>query len=98
MKRSVPAIEAFDAKRRAFLRTLTATTAALAAARCGGGGSSDGPASPTPGDPAPGPVTGPAPAVNVAPVWLTIPAVAFTQGVASSFSLASFVSDSNGDA
>jgi hypothetical protein len=34
----------------------------------------------------------------VAPVWTTISTIGFTQGVASSFSLASFVSDPNGDA
>src|SRR6476620_5161886 len=42
-------IEAFDAKRRAFLRTLTATTAALATARCGGGSSDSKTASPVAG-------------------------------------------------
>jgi hypothetical protein len=93
MKATATSIEAFDAGRRAFLRTLTTTTAALVAG-CGGGSSSDGGgtvASNTPPGPGPG-------AANVAPVWTTIPTVGFTQGVASSFSLASFVNDANGDA
>ncbi len=96
MKRTAASTEAFDATRRAFLRVVTTTTAALAVARCGGGGSSDG----TPVAAAPAPGTGPAPApgANVAPVWAAIPTVTFTQGVAASFSLASFVSDPNGDA
>jgi len=68
-------------------------------ARCGGGSSGgDGAAVSNSGQlPAPGPAPSPAPGVNVAPVWATIPTVAFTQGVASSFSLESFVSDANGD-
>lgn len=94
MKRTALSLAAFKAKRRALLRALTATTAALAVARCGGGGSSDA----TNAAPAPGPGPGPGPATNVAPVWTSIPTVAFTQGVASSFSLESFVSDANGDA
>ena len=100
MKRTALSIAAFNAKRRALLRALTTTTAALAVARCGGGGSSDATnaaPSPAPG-PGPGPAPGPAPGVNVPPVWTNIPTVQFTQGVASSFSLASFVSDANGDA
>ena len=90
MNRPAAYREAFNATRRAFLRALTATTAALAVARCGGGGGADG----TPIAAGPGP----APGANVAPVWTTIPTIAFTQGIASSFSLASFASDPNGDA
>jgi len=97
MKRTAASIKTFGAARRAFLRALAATTAALAVARCGGGGSS-GNGTPVAGGPVPGPGPAPAPGPNVAPVWTTIPAVGFTQGVASSFSLASFVSDPNGDA
>jgi hypothetical protein len=89
MKSTAISIEASGAKRRAFLRALTATTAALAVARCGGGGGDSA---------APGPGPAPGPATNVAPVWVTIPTVAFTRGVASSLSLETFVSDSNGDA
>ena len=89
MKSTAISIEAFDAKRRALLRALATTTAALVAGCGGGGGEGNAPASAAP---APGPTT------NVAPVWVNIPTVAFTQGVASSFSLASFVSDANGDA
>jgi hypothetical protein len=99
MKITALSLEAFDAKRRALLRALTATAAALAVARCGGGGSDATNAAPAPGPgPVPGPVPGPGPATNVAPVWASIPAVQFTQGVASSFPLGSFVSDANGDA
>src|SRR6185295_7955983 len=101
-------IEAFDAKRRAFLRTLTATTAALATARCGGGSSDSKTASPVAGvpptptptpspTPSPTPTPTPTPTPNAPPVWATIPTVTFTQGVASSFSIATFVSDANGD-
>src|SRR4029077_9035752 len=100
MKTAV-SIKTFGAARRAFLRTLAATTAALAVARCGGGGSS-GSGTPVAGGPTstpkPTPTPTPTPGVNVAPVWTTVPTVGFTQGVASSFSLASFVSDPNGDA
>ena len=90
-------ITAFDAKRRGLLRALTTTMAALAVARCGGGGG-DGSTStsPAPGA-APAPSPSPAPGANVAPVWVNIPTVQFTRGVASSFSIASFVSDPNGD-
>jgi hypothetical protein len=94
MKITALSLEAFDAKRRALLRALTATAAALAVARCGGGSDATN-AAPAPG---PGPGPGPGPATNVAPVWASIPAVQFTQGVASSFPLGSFVSDANGDA
>lgn len=93
MKHTAISVEAFDAKRRALLRALATTTATLAAGCGGGGGEGNAPASAAPApSPAPGPTT------NVAPVWVNIPTVAFTQGVASSFSLASFVSDANGDA
>ena len=95
MKRTAASIKTFGAARRAFLRALAVMTAVLAVARCGGGGSS-GNGTPVAGGPGPGPA--PAPGPNVAPVWTTIPAVGFTQGVASSFPLASFVSDANGDA
>jgi hypothetical protein len=78
------------AKRRAFLRALTTTTAALAMGGCGG---ASGPAS-TSSPPAanlPSP-----PAANLPPVWQTVTTVTFTQGVASSVSIASYVSDPNG--
>jgi hypothetical protein len=93
MKSTEISIAAFNTKRRAFLRALATTTAALAVGRCGGDVSV--PANAAPG---PGPGPGPGPATNVPPVWVTIPTVTFTQGVASSFSLGSFVTDANGDA
>lgn len=91
MKRTAIFMETPNRKRRAFLRALTTTTAAFAVARCGGGGPGD---KTPPANAAPASAAGP----NNAPVWATIPTVAFTQGVASSFSLESFVSDPDGDA
>jgi hypothetical protein len=81
-------MESFDAKRRAFLRALSATTAALVAGGCGGGGGGDETIPPGAAEPA----------SNVAPVWVNIPTVTFTRGIASSFSLESFATDANGDA
>lgn len=40
----------------------------------------------------------PPPPANRPPVWTTVPSVTFAQGVASSFSLSSYVSDPDGDA
>jgi hypothetical protein len=70
-------------ERRAFLKVLTATTAALAMGGCGIGG--------------PGSESSP-PAANLAPAWQTVPNVTFAQGVAASVSIASYVSDANGNA
>jgi len=80
---------AYDAERRAFLRALTTTTAALAMGACGG-----------PKDSTPASAGGPGsnPASNLPPVWQTVPTVSFTQGVASSVSIAAYASDPNGDA
>ena len=83
-------VSAYDSERRAFLRTLTTTTAALAIGACGG------PTGSTP-DAAPG-GPGANPASNLPPVWQTVPTVSFTQGVASNVSIAAYVSDPNGDA
>lgn len=96
MKRTAILMDSFDARRRAFLRALTGAMSVFAVAGCGGGGSSGG--APVAAAPAPGPGPAPAPGANVAPVWAAVPTVTFTQGVASSFPLASFVSDPNGDA
>jgi hypothetical protein len=73
---------AHDAERRAFLRALTTTTAALVVGACGG---------PTSG-------TIPGSGTNLPPVWQTVPTVQFTQGVASSVSIAAYASDPDGDA
>ena len=70
-----------DTERRAFLRVLTATTAALAMGGCGGV---------TPTDEDPG--------GNHSPAWQTVPSITFAEGVAASVSIASYVSDANGDA
>jgi len=86
----VKTVGAYDSERRAFLRTLTTTTAALAIGACGG------PTGSTP-DAAPG-GPGANPASNLPPVWQTVPTVSFTQGVASNVSIAAYASDPNGDA
>ena|SRR5215471_3833287 len=70
--------------RRAFLGTLATATAALAVAGCG---SSEVSANSPGGGSA-----------NLPPAWQTVPTVTFVQGVASSFSVASYVSDPNGNA
>jgi len=72
------------AERRAFLRVLTATTTALAIGGCGGGTAAD--------------QQPPPPGTNGSPVWLTVPTITFAQGVASSVSIAAYVTDPNGDA
>ncbi|MDB5934849.1 MAG: hypothetical protein JWQ01_2193 [Massilia sp.] len=90
------------------MRYLTMGAAAVAVQGCGGGGGdvaaspvtpvAPAPvATPTPGSvatpaPSPAPVPAPAPA---APVWLSIPTIAFTQGVPSSFSVADYISAAN---
>ena len=78
-----------DAKRRAFLQALATTSAAFAVSACGGDAVT--PTTSTGGG-------GPPPPTNHAPVWSAMPTVTFTQGVASTFSVASFVSDPDGDA
>lgn len=75
---------AYCAERRAFLKVLTTTTAALAMGACGGGADS-------------GSVPAASPGANLAPVWQPVTAIAFTQGVQSSVSIAAYVSDPNGD-
>lgn len=86
-------------ERREFLRTLTLSTAALVVGGCGSQVSLT-PASSTsnsgnPGGPPPPPP--PPPPANRAPVWQTVPNITFTKGVASSVSIASYVSDPDGD-
>jgi len=49
----------------------------------------------TPGTP--GTPGTPPPVVNQAPIWQTVPTIMFTQGVQGNISIASFVSDLNGD-
>lgn len=79
-----PTDTACYAERRAFLKALTTTTAALAVGGCGGPTMSGS--------------TSSSPAANLPPVWQTVTAVAFTQGVPSSVSIAAYVSDPDGDA
>ncbi len=90
------------------MRYLSMGSVALAVQACGGGGGADGAAAPlAPSAPAPAPVApAPAPVVPApvvrepvapapAPVWLSIPTIAFTQGIASSFSVAEYISVAN---
>src|SRR5258706_14301095 len=66
--------------------------AGLAVAGCyGGPEQKSSPAAPPPPPPPP-------PPGNRAPVWQTVPTITFTQGVASSISIAGYVSDPDGDA
>jgi hypothetical protein len=94
--------------RRSFMRNLTMGSVALAVQACGGGGGGGGPGAPVaPGTPAPAPVApapapvAPAPVVPApaapapVPVWLSIPTIAFTQGVQSSFSVADYITVAN---
>lgn len=90
---------ALYAERRAFLKALTTTTAALAVGACGGAVSGLGGATSTaPGAPVTPPGSTPTPPGNGSPVWQTIPTISFTQGFPSSISIAGFVTDPNGDA
>lgn len=88
--------------RRIFLRNMSVTAVAIAATACGGGSAASGTTEVTE---AVAGTTGAvaqqnqrAPAVetaasNRAPVWNEIPTISFTEGVASTFSIAAFVSD-----
>lgn len=96
-----------SASRRSFMRYLTMGAAAVAVQGCGGGGGADVAAAPAPVAPvvpAPAPTPAPAPVVAApvmpapapaAPVWLSIPTIAFTQGVPSSFSVADYITAAN---
>ena len=89
--------------RRVFLRNMSVTAAAIVATACGGGGSAASgtadvvevaagtSAAPMQQNPsAPAVESG---AANRAPMWNEIPTITFTEGVASTFSIAAFVSD-----
>lgn len=83
-----------DGERREFLRALTLTTAAWAVSGCTG----NTPVSFTPPGTTPGTVPGNSPPpTNLPPIWTTVPTITFTQGVASIFSIAAYVTDPNGD-
>lgn len=95
--------------RRSFMRYLTMGAAAIAVEGCGGGdvaASPVAPSVPAPVVPTPAPAPAPAPTpvvpapaapapAPVTPVWLSIPTIAFTQGVPSSFSVADYISVAN---
>ncbi len=92
-----------DIRRRTFLCALTAGAAAIALTACGGSATtntgSNPPSNPSgnPPPPAPPPPSTPPSGANQSPVWQSIPTIAFTQGVASTFSIAGFVNDADGD-
>jgi hypothetical protein len=84
--------------RRSFIGCAAAGAGALALGACNGtvdgmsdpdGGRSGSDSGPRPDGSAPG---------NQAPVWTAIPPIVFVAGVASSFSIAAYVSDPDGDA
>ncbi len=88
--------------RRTFVAGAAAGGFALAVG-CGSDGATPGGAAGTGGaagaggtggDAGPGDAT----AGNTAPVWTTVPTILFTQGVVSSFSIAEYVTDADGDA
>ncbi|HEV2608914.1 MAG TPA: hypothetical protein VGU61_01505 [Noviherbaspirillum sp.] len=88
--------------RRTFLRNVTITAAALVANGCGGGAggatlAGDNSSAPPPGQ-SPSAPPGQSPTSNRPPVWSVIPTITFTQGIASSFSIAAFVTDEENDA
>lgn len=70
------------AERRAFLKLLTTTTAALAMGGCGGGGASLTESA-----------AGADGAADLTPAWNPVPTIMFAQGVASSISIAAYVTD-----
>lgn len=90
--------------RRSFIRYLTASATAIAVQGCGGGGgtapsTAAAPVAPTAPVAVVPPVTSTAPGTPVptpaAPVILTIPDIAFVEGMPSSFSVASYISAEN---
>ncbi|WP_420474443.1 hypothetical protein [Noviherbaspirillum sp. ST9] len=89
--------------RRVFLRNASMTAVAIVATACGGGGST-GPATAEATEAAAstsalGARQNPtAPVVDNPPLWSEIPTITFTQGVASTFSIAGFVSDDDATA
>lgn len=99
-----PIRAATSPSRRSFLQYLTLSTAAFAVEGCGGGTGNNAAVTPAPAPtpnapvtatPAPlptSPVSTPAP---VAPVLLSIPTIAFTQGTPSSFFVGDYISVAN---
>jgi len=86
-----------DAERRAFLRLLAATTAALAMGGCTKQPVGLDQAPTPPVVTTPPPIIPPTPGVNAPPVWQVVPTITFAQGVASSIGIGGYVSDANGD-
>lgn len=91
---NIPMDAAVSAERREFLKSLTLTTAALAVGGC----TSNSQVAPKEGLLKPSVPSGPgSPAVNLPPSWQAVPTITFTQGVRSSFSIAGYASDPNGN-
>lgn len=97
-----PVNAAVSPSRRSFMRYLSVGAAALVVEGCGGGAADTAVATPSipPVAGATAPVAAPAPAPAApavtapapsAPVWLSIPTIAFTQGTPSSFSVADYI-------
>lgn len=87
--------------RRAFMRYLTAGAAAIVVEGCGGGGGGGLAAASAPvvapapvPAPVPAPISAPTPA-PAASMWVDVPAITFTEGVASSISIASYLKVTN---
>jgi hypothetical protein len=85
--------------RRVFLRNLTVSAASLMAGACGGGGgggsalASDNTSTTS----STSSNTASTQVQSAVPVWDSVPTITFTEGVAASFSIATFVSDADND-
>ncbi|MDL2353680.1 MAG: hypothetical protein QFF03_00320 [Pseudomonadota bacterium] len=78
--------------RRSFMRYLSVGAAAIVVEGCGGGADVAATSAPVA---VPAPVPAPAPAPAASSIWVDVPAITFTEGVASSFSIASYLKVSN---
>lgn len=88
--------------RRVFLRNMSVTAVAIVATACGGGGSAASSGATDAAETSAGatgasmqqrPSSPATTTANRTPVWNEIPTITFTEGVASTFSIAAFVSD-----
>jgi hypothetical protein len=86
--------------RRRFLSFFTAGATSLALQACGGGntGTGSGTTPPVGTAPTPTPVPTPTPTPTPPVAWDTVPTLTFTQGVASSISVAQWLSGASGAA
>ena len=88
---------ATDWTRRCFMQGLIAGAAAVLSA-CGAGSDAKNGAAPNGDGVSPGPDVNASPLANDSPQWTSVPPLTFTQGIASSISIAAFVVDANNDA